>query len=445
MRRARDEGGHADEGVGGLGRARDVEERGGLADRRAEHGAEEERRAEDAARASRAEGDAGREELDAEERDEEDLDRLALHERVDRLVAVAEEARGELDRERADAQAADRGLEPLRQADLLEEGRPEPDPAREEHGAAAADQPQDGVDHELVRVLEPVLRHRDDRVVAEDRAADDRRRDRRDDDGPERVHGEAADDHLEGEESSAERSVEDRREAGGRAARGEHLELAGSHSEELPDARGNRGADLDHGTFAAERAARAEGDGARDRLDHGDHGRDPAAALVDRADDGGHSVSLGLAREEVNDRPDDETAERGGDEDPPPRVARALDQLERPLVLLRPEGEELNPPDEVVEGNRAQPREHSRERGEEEQPRRLGDPQPAAQRLDAAVESGEPAGARSLARGRRRPGDATCLERARHHGLDRRHGCLRNYLCQRSLPLDRASRYHGSR
>ena len=75
--------------------------------------------------------------------------------------------------------------------------------------------------------------------------------------------------------------------------------------------RAEGGSDLDDGAFAADRPARADGDGRADGLDGDDLRPDASAARLHCRHDLGHPVSLGLRREEMDEGTDDETADRG--------------------------------------------------------------------------------------------------------------------------------------
>jgi hypothetical protein len=121
--------------------------------------------------------------------------------------------------------------------------------------------------------------------------------DARDHDHGERTRREIAEDHFACEEHAADRRVERRRNAGGRAARDERPDDRRRRARGLAENGADRRADLHDRTLAPATAAEPDRRGRSERLD-GDHAR-PDLAAVQR--DGCHhfrdAVAARLGRE----------------------------------------------------------------------------------------------------------------------------------------------------
>ena len=87
--------------------------------------------------------------------------------------------------------------------------------------------------------------------------------------------------------------------------------------------RPERGADLHDRPLAADRAAAADAQRRRERLDDGDLRPDPAAVAGDRDHHLGHAVAAGLAGEPVHQRAVEEAGDHRGEHDEPPAEPRA--------------------------------------------------------------------------------------------------------------------------
>ena len=99
------------------------------------------------------------------------------------------------------------------------------------------------------------------------------------------------------------------------------LRSAAGEVEALGEERADRAAGHDDRAFGAERAAGADGDGGRERLEDGDFRLDPAAADQDGLDRLGDAVAANLLRAVARHQADDQAADDGHEHDP---IAKAM-------------------------------------------------------------------------------------------------------------------------
>ena len=146
----------------------------------------------------------------------------------------------------------------------------------------AADDAERRVGEQLRRVHEVIRRHVEERLVAENRALDDDRRDRGDDGRAEQRRVHVADDLLEREQHRGDRRVEGRGQRAGRADRHEIADALRRQMQPAADHRGEAGADLDRWPLASHRVAGADAEHAGEELAERHARRDDAAVQVIR-------------------------------------------------------------------------------------------------------------------------------------------------------------------
>ena len=120
----------------------------------------------------------------------------------------------------------------------------------------------------------------------------------------------AADQHLHREDGGRDRRVERGGDAARRAARHQRAEVAAAQPGPTADRRSNCGADLYHRPLTAGRPAETYGQRRGDHLDSHDPLADVAAAGGQRGHHFRHAVPLRLPREAVDDRSDQQPAQR---------------------------------------------------------------------------------------------------------------------------------------
>ncbi|CUI75890.1 Uncharacterised protein [Achromobacter xylosoxidans] len=116
---------------------------------------------------------------------------------------------------------------------------------------------------------------------------------------------------LHRQQHRGQRRGEDRRHARGRARHQQRLALAIIQVDGLRQQRADGAAGHDDGTLGAERAAGADGNGRRHRLEHRDLGRDAALAYQDGFHRLGNAVAADLLGSIAGHQADDEAADDG--------------------------------------------------------------------------------------------------------------------------------------
>ena len=215
----------------------------------------------------------------------------------------------------ADHQPARQRLEILLHRDVVEAvfepvespGEAEADDRRQ-HG-------QQGVEGQLADADQLVARYREGGHIAKGGSPDHRSGQAGEDHDAEGAGGELPQDDLEREEDARDRGVEGGRDATGRAACNQRTYAIVGHLQDLAEGRAERRADLHDRAFTADRAARADADRGGQRLHHGHNRADAPATQCDGVHHLRHAVTLGLAREEIDERAEDQSAEGGNEDD----------------------------------------------------------------------------------------------------------------------------------
>ncbi len=321
------------------------------AEKTAGHGAEEQRGREDATGSARGQSDRGGEHLGHQQCAEQGCRQAAGQCCVNGLDAASEDLRQE-DADDADHRSTQHGFEILGwDAEAVEELLAPGQRANEGEGNESCHDADDHVGQQLEGADELVRRNLESRRVAEKAPRHDCGDDRGDDDRAELRHAEVAEEDLDGEQGARDRCVE----GGGNARRGtaadQRAQLTGGYAQELPERRAQRRADLHDRPLATGRSPGADGDRGCDRLDDDDAGADRSAAENDRLHDLGNSVALGLAREEVHQRSDDQASQRRHGDAAQRR--RRLDRFQEGSVGAVEDL--LHEVDEIVQNDRAQP------------------------------------------------------------------------------------------
>jgi hypothetical protein len=309
--------------------------------------------------------------FDDDQHEKRDADELAREQVGDDVVSDAERPRAEEPAE-ADGQAADRGPPHPMDRKLLEEvfervhaqGEQRREAAREQ---AAPDAGGDGMPVQRARVI----RYGEEWTGSQQVGADERCGRAR-----ERHRDEAArlpleEQQLDGEQRRGHGRAERRGHPGGGPGHEQRLALGARQVEELRNDRSECAARHDDRALGAERAARSDRDGARQRLEQRDARLHAAALDEDGLDGLRDAVAADAIGAVAGHQPDDDPAGDGHEHRSPPEVARrGRDHLGAPPVEVEEVREEADEPQQPERHVRREDADRDCEEGDRDDARR---------------------------------------------------------------------------